>query len=697
MPQWDYPGCYPYSIYACERPYDQAPALIKCEPHEPLRSDNHIRLLKVFPPGWPDRLTEKLTHEEDTNIQCDIYQVSLPSVTTKGRPYFAKLSYAWGDPEPVKEIRCGGTLIPVPQSLYDALLYIRHLRTPRLLWIDCLCIDQANSEEKSRQVQRMHRIYALSHCISWLGVETDRERDLTAMLPILNWFNLAHRFLNNQRLLIDWHNVNHHFKLNPLRGWSSLRELPWATLCRFLNRDIFSRLWCVQETLLARSNDLRTSVSHLNISVLSRSCDLLNVILHNIVRYRNIKDIDADTNTIMILHARCAGMDMTLGGNVPQGISLPCIRYVRSGADQVASAAATAKALYWKECSDPRDRIYGLAGLCNLDTSYEINYSKNALTVQQVFIDFTLHCLRETMSLELFQANCRISTFRDRNSPARHSQHRNWLHGLPSWRPGFAGPRNRARDLADGGFQSSQRNSPLRACRGRPASFTVLTRRCVAAVGVYIGSVKSCSSLWRGQGADEENADFWSDNEQIYASLQRCASSIKGVSPSYSLWKLLLDVCSTGAYFGKCPAWSYVSNFLPARTRNRMAKSTIGAAWITKYVPACAPEDGLALSRKVDADTWSRAADGVDDWLFDHSHETRIFTTDLPVALLGSGLDGTHVGDIVCVLYGSDVPFILRQVGNKGEYKLIGECYVAGIMHGEALDMGLEEREFRLI
>jgi hypothetical protein len=68
MPQLDYPGSFPYSIYACERPYDHAPALVSCEQHEPLKSDNHIRLLKLFPPGWSDRLTEKLTHEEDTNI-----------------------------------------------------------------------------------------------------------------------------------------------------------------------------------------------------------------------------------------------------------------------------------------------------------------------------------------------------------------------------------------------------------------------------------------------------------------------------------------------------------------------------------------------------------------------------------------------------------------------------------------------------
>ena len=128
-----------------------------------------------------------------------------------------------------------------------------------------------------------------------------------------------------------------------------------------------------------------------------------------------------------------------------------------------------------------------------------------------------------------------------------------------------------------------------------------------------------------------------------------------------------------------------------------MVKSTIGAAWIMEYAPEFAPKDGLALSRKSDADTWSYVAYDVDNFLQGQNHGKLLFTTDNSAAWLGTGLDGTRVGDVVCVLSGGDVPFILRQVGNKGEYKLIGECYVAGIMHGEALDMGLEEREFRLI
>lgn len=694
MPQWDHPHSFPYSIYACERPHDQAPELTKCEIHQPLRSDNHIRLLKVFPPGWPDRLAEKLTREEDNNIQCEIYQASLASLITEGRPYFATLSYAWGDPKPVKQIQCGNALVPIAQSLYDALVYIRHLRTPRLLWVYCLCIDQSNSDKKSRQVQRMHLVYGQGHCISWLGVESDRDRDLSAMLPILHWFSKTLQFFLDQRLELSLNNADVHLEHNPLRGLSNLRDLPWTLLHQCLNRDIFNRLWCAQETLVTRSNDLRTSHSRLDINVLARSCYLLLPMLDDLFSSGNIEDTASDNESLLLLRSRCAHIDRTLAGESSEGKPWSYIKYKRSNAVQVASAAATAMAMYSKECSDPRDRIYGIAGLCKFDPSYQISYSNTTLTVQQVFVDFTLHCLRNTKSLDLFQTPYRIAASRARNSTISTLQHRDWLPGLPSWCPDFAGPHRYARKLAP---RDHGRISPLKACRGYPAHFTVLSRQCVAPMGVYIGSVKTSSSVWRGYNLGEDAAEWRSISEQIYASFQRCVSSIQAASPGCSNWKLLLNVFSAGVDFRHCPAWSYVSTFFPAKTRDRMVKSTIGAAWIMRHVPGLAPKGGLVLSRKLDADTWFKVAGDVDAWLWSKSECTRLFTTDNPAAVLGTGLDGIRVGDIVCVLFGSDVPFVLRPVGYKGDHKLIGQCYVEGIMHGEALDMGLEEREFRLV
>ncbi|KAK2038918.1 hypothetical protein LZ31DRAFT_599269 [Colletotrichum somersetense] len=43
-----------------------------------------------------------------------------------------------------------------------------------------------------------------------------------------------------------------------------------------------------------------------------------------------------------------------------------------------------------------------------------------------------------------------------------------------------------------------------------------------------------------------------------------------------------------------------------------------------------------------------------------------------------------RVGDVICVLLGSEVPFFIRS-SRRGMYEMIGEAYVSGIMDGEAL------------
>jgi hypothetical protein len=48
--------------------------------------------------------------------------------------------------------------------------------------------------------------------------------------------------------------------------------------------------------------------------------------------------------------------------------------------------------------------------------------------------------------------------------------------------------------------------------------------------------------------------------------------------------------------------------------------------------------------------------------------------------------------DLVCVLFGANMPFILRPIGKR--YRLVGECYLHGIMLGEALEEGREKAQW---
>ena len=49
----------------------------------------------------------------------------------------------------------------------------------------------------------------------------------------------------------------------------------------------------------------------------------------------------------------------------------------------------------------------------------------------------------------------------------------------------------------------------------------------------------------------------------------------------------------------------------------------------------------------------------------------------------------SNVGDRVCILPGSKMPFLMRSMpASDGHYQLVGESYVDGLMFGEGLSMG---------
>ncbi len=58
---------------------------------------------------------------------------------------------------------------------------------------------------------------------------------------------------------------------------------------------------------------------------------------------------------------------------------------------------------------------------------------------------------------------------------------------------------------------------------------------------------------------------------------------------------------------------------------------------------------------------------------------------------LGMAPRSAQVGDQVWILPGTSVPFILQPL-NNGNFQLVGEAYVHGIVHGEAVE--LREGEF---
>lgn len=95
---------------------------------------------------------------------------------TEQNPCYAALSYCWGDPRVTKTITVNDQLVDVTLNLWQALSAIlEHHNNFQHYWVDAICLDQNNVEERNHQVHQMWRIYSgAQRVLAWLGAE-DRD------------------------------------------------------------------------------------------------------------------------------------------------------------------------------------------------------------------------------------------------------------------------------------------------------------------------------------------------------------------------------------------------------------------------------------------------------------------------------------------------------------------------------------------
>jgi hypothetical protein len=85
---------------------------------------------------------------------------------------------------------CNGCKILVTENLFDALDQLSQMPDVDFLWIDALCINQEDLDERASQVLIMGEIYASSvETIVWLGEPNAHFEDfywtVTSLLPKL--------------------------------------------------------------------------------------------------------------------------------------------------------------------------------------------------------------------------------------------------------------------------------------------------------------------------------------------------------------------------------------------------------------------------------------------------------------------------------------------------------------------------------
>lgn len=144
--------------------------------YRPLRAGpNNIRLLQILPGAGT------------ADIFCQVFQYTLR--TEKAFGLYEALSYVWGDSADPQHILIRNaedehySKFSVTRNLYAALCRLRDLDLPRTFWIDAICINQTDLEERASQVQIMARIYAYAVSVTvWLGEEADDSSDVLELL-----------------------------------------------------------------------------------------------------------------------------------------------------------------------------------------------------------------------------------------------------------------------------------------------------------------------------------------------------------------------------------------------------------------------------------------------------------------------------------------------------------------------------------
>lgn len=198
------------------------------------------------------RLVRLLKGNNVENIRCELFQAWLPSVGD-GIPYEA-LSYTWGGTEKPETIEIHGGILNATLNLYLAMQQLRFEHEDRIVWIDAICIDQGNMEERGHQVQQMAEIYhKAEQVLVWLGSGTD-ETDL--------FMNSINR-LQEEAFKLPCH----HWKHSDIR-WMEIWSITQLTsgclhqhaqyqqregLQLLLRRSWFKRIWILQEVAKARA------------------------------------------------------------------------------------------------------------------------------------------------------------------------------------------------------------------------------------------------------------------------------------------------------------------------------------------------------------------------------------------------------------------------------------------------------------
>ncbi len=310
---------------------------------DPNRDADSIRLVLIQPH----------TNDDDL-LSCNLNHVKFAE-----KPRYNALSYMWGDEAVKVDILLEGALFQVGQNLWDALDYLRSSGTQMPFWIDAICINQQDMEERNRQLPMMRWIYFRADTVvTWLGkkyskyqmprkaqtIQEDVTQDSNYLLttseitgescetprfmapePDEEYFSLARRKLEKKKNSLSEKDRN---------------EL--ALVKELCTDEYWDRLWIIQE--IGRARQILVCFGT---SAVDWNAFIKNVFLH-------IGSGDGPLRLNRLVKKKYTG-------------SLTLQTLLRDHR----------KAL----CKEPRDKIYGLIGLAADAFQFPMDYNKSLLEV----------------------------------------------------------------------------------------------------------------------------------------------------------------------------------------------------------------------------------------------------------------------------------------------------------------------------
>ncbi|KAK4115357.1 hypothetical protein N656DRAFT_703708 [Canariomyces notabilis] len=138
-------------------------------------------------------------------------------------------------------VSVNGREFPIHHNLHLALLHLRSPTHPLAVWVDAVCIDQGNIEERNAQVALMSFIYMrAAKVVVWLGAKGYHESQ-----PDLF-----------RCMAMDWKTgQSRHLAESLSRGFEPCCSLEpdQSTFVRVAQSSYWTRLWIVQEACLPRA------------------------------------------------------------------------------------------------------------------------------------------------------------------------------------------------------------------------------------------------------------------------------------------------------------------------------------------------------------------------------------------------------------------------------------------------------------